>query len=280
MEATIQAIRPAVREVKRYGYIPDLPDNRDLVAKVRKTRAKLQSKVDLRLTGFMPEVYDQSALGSCTANGIAGIFEYEQRRQGLTDYMPSRLFIYYEERRIINAITYDSGAFIRDGLKVVNKLGAPHEDIWPYNINQFTWAPPQAAYDDGQNHQVIEYATVDNKLEYTVKEILAAGIPITFGFTVYPWFESPDSAGFVKPVANQQVLGGHCTDLVGYFTFKRIPYGIIRNSWGKNWADQGYCYMPLRWICNYWNADDFWVIKSVEGDAPPLFTTQKLKLAA
>jgi hypothetical protein len=25
--------------------------------------------------------------------------------------------------------------------------------------------------------------------------------------------------------------------------------------------------MPLRWICDYWNADDFWIINQVEGPA-------------
>lgn len=262
---------PAGRRIKKYGWFPDLPDNRDLKWTPQKSRRgtlpKLPTKVDLRETGFEPPIYDQSALGSCTANGVGDVFEYEQRRQGLVDYMPSRLFIYYEERRIIDTIGYDSGAFIRDGLRVVNRLGAPHESLWPYDINRFTIQPTQNVYDDGLQHQTIAYMTVDNRREFDVKQALAAGLPVVFGFTVFSWFENPDADGFCRPVANQGILGGHCTVIVGYFLFKRQWWAIVRNSWGTGWGRGGYCFMPLRWLCNYYNADDFWVISQVE-DAP------------
>jgi C1A family cysteine protease len=260
---------PAPRTNRRYGWLPDLPDNRDKKWAPKKSRRgvlpKLPSKVDLRSTGFMPPVYDQSYLGSCTANAVAGAFEFEQRRQGLLDYIPARLFIYYEERRIIQTLDQDSGAFIRDGLRVVNRLGAPHETLWPYDINTYTIQPSPGAYSDGLLHQATAYASVDNKREFDVKQALAAGLPVVFGFTVYPWFESPDAAGFCRPVAGQNVLGGHAVLLVGYFRVGNVWWGIVRNSWGPSWGQSGYCYMPLRWICDYYNADDFWVIQQVEG---------------
>lgn len=270
-DVTIQA--PAVRATQRYGWLPDLPDNRDKIWTPKLGRRgvmpKLPSKKDLRLTGFEPPIYDQSWLGSCTANGVAGAFEYVQREQGLVDYMPSRLFIYYEERRIINSIPYDSGAFIRDGLKVVNKLGAPHEDLWQYNIGAFTQQPVAEAYEDALKHQTIQYASVDNRIQNTVKQAIAAGNPVVIGFTVYPWFESPDVHGVCHPVAGQPVLGGHCVEIVGYFVLHSLTgdykvYAIIRNSWGTSWGDKGYCYIPMAWLCNYYNADDFWVITQVE----------------
>lgn len=264
------ATPPTPRTNRKYGWLPDLPDNRDKVwtppTSRRGVMPKLPTSVDLRITPYEPPIYDQSQLGSCTANGVADIFEFAQRKQGLLDYMPSRLFIYYEERRIINSLSYDSGAFIRDGLKVVNRLGAPHETLWPYSLGAFTQAPPQDAYDDGLNHQAIQYAAIDNKNQVHVKQSLAQGFPVVIGFTVYPWFESPVN-GSCTPVPNQQVLGGHCTVIVGYEHIKgsRQVWAIVRNSWGTGWGDRGYCYIPMSWLCNYSNADDFWVITSVEG---------------
>lgn len=259
---------PTPRVNKKYGWLPDLPDNRDKIWTPKTNRRgvlpKLPTHVDLRESGFMPQPYDQGYLGSCTANAVAGAFEFEQKRQGLLDFNPSRLFIYYEERRIINTLNQDSGAFIRDGLRVVNRLGAPNETLWPYDTNAFTSPPPQAAYADGLLHQTTAYMTVDNKKEWVVKQALAAGLPIVFGFTVYPWFESPNSFGFCNPVPNQSVLGGHAVCLVGYLKVKARWWGIVRNSWGSSWGNTGYCYMPLRWICDYANADDFWVIQQVE----------------
>jgi len=77
----------------------------------------------VNLTSKMPPVYDQGQLGSCTANAIGAAFEYEQLKQKQKDFMPSRLFIYYNERAIEGTIDTDSGAMIRDGIKSVAKLG-------------------------------------------------------------------------------------------------------------------------------------------------------------
>lgn len=273
MTDTITTSIPTVRPNARYGWLPDLPDNRDIQWKPPKTRRlaaqRLPTKKDLRLLPYEPLPYDQDYLGSCTGNGVAGAFEFVNRKQGLADYIPSRLFIYYEERRIINSIPYDSGAFIRDGLKVVNKLGAPHESMWPYNINAFAQEPYPGVYDDAALHQTIQYAFVDNRIQTPVKQAIAAENPVIIGFTVYPWFEDVRSNGVCTPVAGQPVLGGHCVEIVGYETSRPMfgnskVYAIIRNSWGTGWGEGGYCYMPLSWLCNYDNADDFWVISMVE----------------
>ena len=54
-------------------------------------------------------------------------------KQGMTDvFVPSRLFIYYNERVIEGTVDEDSGAMLRDGIKSVSKQGAPHERLWPY----------------------------------------------------------------------------------------------------------------------------------------------------
>src|SRR3954447_3744170 len=89
---------PETRPIKRFGWIPDLPDHRDfLYAAPPAVLGELPPAVDLR-DGCPKTVYDQGQLGSCTANAIAAAFEYEVLRQRLADFMPSRLFIYYNER--------------------------------------------------------------------------------------------------------------------------------------------------------------------------------------
>ena len=76
----------------RYGWLPDLPDLRDRYVRGVGS-AVLPSSVDLR--DHMPPVYDQGSLGSCSSQSIAAAIEYERIKQGLTDFVPSRLFIYY-----------------------------------------------------------------------------------------------------------------------------------------------------------------------------------------
>jgi C1A family cysteine protease len=94
---------------------PDLPDNRDhLYSAPQPVLAKLPSKKDLR--SGCPPVYDQGQLGSCTANAISGAVQFEQKKQGLKVFMPSRLFVYYNERDMEGTVNSDAGAQIRDGV--------------------------------------------------------------------------------------------------------------------------------------------------------------------
>src|SRR5215471_14135179 len=130
------------RLIKWYGWTPDIPDNRDkMYAAPAHILATLPPKVDLRPT--CPPVYDQGQLGSCTANAIGGALEFDQIKQGEKNFTPSRLFIYYNERVMENSVDEDAGAMIRDGIKSVNKLGAPPEvPDWPYVISKFKTKPP------------------------------------------------------------------------------------------------------------------------------------------
>src|SRR4030095_2793109 len=118
-----------IRKIKRYGWIPDIPDQRDfLYAAPPAFLRALPPKVDLRKK--CPPVYDQGQLGSCTANAIAGAIEFDQMKEQLPQiFLPSRLFIYYNERVIEGTVDSDSGAMLRDGIKTVAKQGACPEPM-------------------------------------------------------------------------------------------------------------------------------------------------------
>ncbi len=105
------------QKISRYGWQPDLPDQRDLsYAAPRPVLKALPAKVDL--IKQCPDVYDQGQLGSCTANAIGGAFQFEMLKQDAKNaFIPSRLFIYYNERVIEHSVKNDNGAQIRDGIK-------------------------------------------------------------------------------------------------------------------------------------------------------------------
>src|ERR1700756_5510415 len=124
---------------------------------------QLPESVDLR--PGCPPVYDQGQLGSCTANGTGGALEFAQiKEKKANPFTPSRLFIYYNERVIEHTVNSDSGAQIRDGIKVVAKQGAPPEADWPYDINKFTEKPPTKAFQDAAKNQVSSYHRVTRVL--------------------------------------------------------------------------------------------------------------------
>jgi len=244
-----------------YGWKPDLQDQRDFQYKVT-APAVLPAKVDLRAN--CPPVYDQGQLGSCTANAIAGALEFEQiKKKLMTPFVPSRLFIYYNERVMEGTVNSDAGAMIRDGVKSVNQLGACKETTWPYVIAKFKKKPTKTAYTEALKYQSKVYSSVGQDMN-SVRACLAAGDVFVFGFTVYTSFEGPDIAktGIMPmPAANEKVLGGHAVAAVGYDDAKK--WIIVRNSWGTGWGDKGYFYMPYDFFFSKLTSD-FWVIKDIE----------------
>jgi C1A family cysteine protease len=250
--------------IQGYGWIRDLPDGRDLLygAPIQ-ALPELPAKVDLRPK--CPPVYDQGQLGSCTANAIGAALQFDQMAEGETDFVPSRLFIYYNERVIEGTVKSDSGAQIRDGVKSVANQGACKEDpTWPYKIAKFDDKPSADAYKEGKKHQAVQYLRVTQALSQ-LKGCLASGFPFIYGFAVYESFESQDVAksGHVPmPKAREALLGGHAVLAVGYDEDKQ--WFIVRNSWGDGWGMDGYFTMPYPYLLQSSLSSDFWTIRLVE----------------
>lgn len=249
-----------IRKIAKYGWTPDLPDIRDWL--FSRAGIMLPSQVDLR--PLCPPVYDQGALGSCTGNAIAGAIQFLRMKESLSDFTPSRLMIYYDERVMEGTADYDAGAAIRDGIKSVAQTGACDETLWPYDISQFTAKPPQSAYDAAAQDVALQYERIDNTVLDDLRACLAGGYPFVCGFTVYESFESPETAktGVAKmPHPNEGIVGGHAVCGVGYDDKSNVF--ICRNSWSDAWGKVGYFTIPYDYLTNDNLASDFWKISVV-----------------
>ncbi|MGD0330429.1 MAG: C1 family peptidase [Nitrososphaeria archaeon] len=252
-----------IRKIVRYGWIRDIPDQRDyLYAAPPEFLLKLPSSVDLRPQ--CPPVYDQGQLGSCTANAIAADLEFDQMKEKQAQiFVPSRLFIYYNERVMEGTVASDSGAQIRDGIKSVAKQGACPENLWPYDITKFAVKPPQQCYQQALKYKAVQYQRI-TQISNQLKGCLASGYPFVFGFTVYESFESPQVAqtGHAPmPSPTETVVGGHAVMAVGYDDSQN--WFIMRNSWGEGWGMKGYFTLPYAYLIDQNLASDFWTIRTV-----------------
>lgn len=247
---------------RKYGWRPDLPDKRDLRFSLLSPAAKLPPKVDLR--NNYQVIYDQGALGSCTANAIAMAFDFERIKQKLHPLTPSRLFIYYNERTIEGSVAYDAGAAIRDGIKSIAKQGVCPEKDWPYIVQRFRTKPSANCYHDAKKTVLKKYLRLNNLSLTELKGCLAEGFGFVFGFSVYESFESPEVAKTGKvpmPGTNDSFLGGHAVFAVGYDD--NLEGFIVRNSWGNRWGLNGHFILPYAYMTNPNLADDFWTLRLV-----------------
>ncbi|WP_246309984.1 C1 family peptidase [Paenibacillus alginolyticus] len=106
--------------------------------------SQLPRKVDLRKE--LSPIVNQGNLGSCTSNAIvSGLREYWLRQERDSTIRLSRLFHYWHERKLEGAINRDSGATVRDGMKVLHKIGVCTEAEWPYRIAKFKETPDSEA---------------------------------------------------------------------------------------------------------------------------------------
>lgn len=234
----------------KYGLTPDVPDTQDYIYKL--SGLPLKTSNDLRL--LFPPCWDQGKLGQCTGEGISGIVAF------VHGFIGSPLWLYYKEREMEGSLTVDSGAQIRDGIKIVASLGLASLESWPEDLSKWLECPPDTVNEGAKLQIATEYYRLAGPSDF--KDCLSVGHPIVIGLTLHSSFEGPDvaSTGIVPmPVATDTVLGGHCIVIVGY---TEAGDWICRNSWGPNWGLSGYFILPKAYLddMNLW-ADAWMIVK-------------------
>lgn len=214
----------------------------------------LPAKVDLRAK--CPPVYNQGTLGSCTGFAIAkGLGEFVLKKQNRHTEL-SALALYYLERKEMDTLNEDSGAYISVGMKILDNLGVPAEKAHPYPAPKL-WnlpsemkeamlaKPDNADIEAGKKYRVAGVKSVTSLR--AIRKSVADGLPVVFGISIFDSFY--EAKGGVIPVPDldkEKLQGGHAVTCVGYDTTKQVL--IMRNSWGADWGDRGYFYLPYEFV--------------------------------
>jgi C1A family cysteine protease len=210
-------------------------------------------------------IKNQGYIGSCTSFATLGSMEYIQNKNKLNLSVLSERFTYYVTRvDIEKGDTTDSGAYIIDAIKSVVKIGTCLNNTFPYN-GDYTIKPPVNAYKEALKYNVISYAKFDDYTTVDIKKLptiinnlkanLDAGFPIIGGFVCYSNIRN--SVNGIIPLPNNEVIGGHAILIVGYDDSTKMFK--FKNSWGANWGEKGYGYLPYDYYLTG-NMYDLWSI--------------------
>jgi len=258
------AFRDGGRPVRLGGYLRDMAGG--VVAEVvtERTAENLPPQVDLR--AHCTAVEDQKSLGSCTANAAVGALEYHRKKNGIDPSDLSRLFVYYNTRRLKGRIDEDCGASIAESMAAVLAYGAPRADFWPYEPER-RWReePPEEVYQNAALNEAVQYARVAPGAG--VLGALAAECPVCFGiFLPKLAYDVAGQTGAFPELTEEQwagePAGGHAMLLVGYDLLRKLY--LVRNSWGTGWGDGGYATLPFAAMERGAPAEGFWVLGHLE----------------
>jgi C1A family cysteine protease len=246
---------------RKFGWIPDKVDSRDILySTAYKAPREYPDVISVRVS--CPPVYSQGSLSSCVGNAVAAGVDFAHLIQGLGYYNPSRLFIYYNARKLEGTQDQDIGCTIRDAIKSVVQQGVCSEIDWPYIISNVNMEPTLFCYNNAMNEQVISYQRL-GYIETEFERCLYEGYPFTIGARIFENFPMETSTGII-PMPEGEIIGGHAMLIVGYNKLERMF--TIRNSWGENWGDGGYGYIPFDYVLNNGWSGDFWTIRTVESE--------------
>jgi C1A family cysteine protease len=253
------------------GWRRDGPDHRDFTtrhSRVRRMFARLRVRNQARPASvdwreYCIPVQDQQHLSTSSAHACIGLFQYFERRATGQVITPSRLFVHVNALRLAGCDDARGGADLRTTFKAAVKFGLPAERFWPYDPAALGRVPEAYVYAFNTEYRDVRYVRIDASMQSgvetleTVRLLLAAGFACALGFGVPSSLTSEPEIAF--PSRFDSICTGHAVTVVGYDDALRIRSTrgalLIRSSWGSNWGQDGYGWLPYRYVTDHLAAD-------------------------
>lgn len=255
-------IEDGVFHFKEHGFrlLPELEQELLEETFTPKDGLVIPESIDLR-GGFRP-AQSQGSQGSCLAHSLTAIFEYAMKLSTNEELDLSEAFLYYNAREMDTtgdvSVATDIGSRVRPAIESLAKYGLAQEVFCRYNEKDYTTKPSEEAYKDAAKRKLIKAMNVGMS-STAIKEALAEGYPVAVSLSLCNSFTSACSGGYV-PMPTQEEIEAlesmsdeekprhsrHAMVVVGYSN--ELRRFILRNSWGTDWGDNGYCYVPYEYM--------------------------------
>lgn len=249
-----------------FGYRKDPYDQRDFLYKINEKpiieKTELKSATYIDWTDGMSSVKDQGRFGSCVAFAVTAAKEWQERTEHLNEvkdgkfdhrnnkyYDLSEAWVYWMSKKIDDWPGVE-GTSLRYAMKVLQKIGVPTEQAWPYD--DIVKGEPKS-----WSHLIARWSLIKSYYRVTsleeLKDALKNG-PVPIGVGVYEEMLDVDDDGVVRdPKEPQYCYGGHAICAVGYDDYNNSIK--FKNSWSNKWGHEGYGYLSYNYIRNYmWDA--------------------------
>ena len=214
----------------------------------------LPESIDLKK--FFNDIKNQGEQGSCLAHAVTSVFEYILKRSSQKEFDLSEAFLYYNARMMDGnddvSVNTDAGSRYKPAMDSLSKYGIALERLCPYHEDVYTQKPSEEAYKDASTRKLITAKNV-NRTIADVKSALADGFPVAVSFSLMQsFFDATD--GYIPMPTDDEISNDeadnvhshHAMVIVGYSD--KLQHFVLRNSWGKEWGDEGYCYVPYEYV--------------------------------
>jgi hypothetical protein len=183
------------------------------------------------LANILLPIRNQGDTNCCVAFSIACAMEYKNiMNDKYLDYL-SPAFIY--NKREDN--TKDEGMTSKNAIDIIKTYGTATDKLFPMNMLH---KPIQPYINDNALNYKIDGSYYITNLDEMKTAIYNNG-PV---LAILPAYTNYDQNTFwIKP-SNNNDFGYHCITIVGYDDLNTKL--LIRNSWGTNWAINGYQWFP------------------------------------
>lgn len=205
---------------------------------------KHRQSVDLR--PLFAKIKDQGQLGTCSVFSIVSIYEYILKKTKREHDLSER-FVYYNVLKE-SGIIEDTGSSLYGVVESITKYGVCAEGLCKYDLKEYNITPSKEAYEDAATHKIKTAKNV--KINHKdITSALSEGYPVTISLKIFDSFGN-QSKGFVYRPTEEEIkennYGNHAMVICGYSEEDKVY--IVRNSWGKGFGDNGYCYIPFSYI--------------------------------
>lgn len=218
----------------------------------------LPGRVDLRAR--LAPICDQGERPTCLAFAVTTAHELS-RAAGPIEEDLSEEALYWGCKQLDKVIRV--GTSFAAAKSALRRYGQPDEITWPYNPTRDETLPyrlPRGVRPGSTAWCRASLKKVDHTVA-TLRSELASGRLVAIGVFLTRGFHRPVGNWVPEPTRGEVTFGGHAVAVVGYDD--DAPDSgrggiLVRNSWGESWADNGYGWLPYRYIELL--AKDAWII--------------------